>query len=406
MTTEVSATGATPSHARQSATICIVTETYPPEINGVAMTVSRLTTALLEAGHRIQVVCPHRSDRELPEPDGGFELVPVPGLPLPRYKDLRFGLPARRRIRRLWKRQVPDVIYIATEGPLGWSVMREAARWHVPVVSGFHTNFHTYCRHYRLGWIEPWVRRYLTMFHARTACTLVPTDALRRELEGHGLYNARVLGRGVDTELFTPARRSPELRASWGLREDELAVLYVGRIAPEKNLQLAVDTFRALQGIREDARFVLVGDGPLVEELKSRNSDFVFCGMREGEDLASHYASGDLFLFPSLTETFGNVVLEAMASGLPVVAFDCAAAEQHIAAYRSGIVVKPGHDAAFLHAAVTLAADKVVMRGIRVAARHHALEHTWPQVAARFEALLLKFAGNQPGMVGALGYDS
>ncbi|MBK9131416.1 MAG: glycosyltransferase family 1 protein [Gammaproteobacteria bacterium] len=374
----LSATSGHPLH------LGIVTETYPPEINGVAMTLGRLADVLREHGHRVSVLCPRRSERHGADPD----LCEVPGLPLPGYRDLRFGLPAAGMIRRLWREQAPDVLYVATQGPLGASAIRVARRLEIPVVSGFHTNFHTYCRHYHVAWMEQVVFAYLRRFHNRTATTLVPTAALRANLAARGVRNVEVLGRGIDTALFTPARRDVGLRVAWGVTDDAPAVLYVGRLAAEKNLQLAVRAFRALQGARPEARFVLVGDGPLAARLREEHPDFVFCGMRTGTDLAAHYASGDLFLFPSLTETFGNVLLEALASGLAVVAYDYAAANQHIRASDNGLTAPCGDEEAFIRHALTLASDPALRQTLRVRARLQALSQGWPQIGAQFETLL------------------
>lgn len=363
--------------------LAIVTETYPPEINGVAMTLARLAASLRRKGHRVTVVCPRHPGRS-----EDADLCEVAGLPLPGYAGLRFGLPAGGRLRALWRRQAPDVTYVATQGPLGASAVRAARALGIPAVSGFHTNFHTYSRHYGLAWLEPAVFAYLRRFHNRTGATLVPTAALQRELGAHGLRNVQVLGRGVDTALFDPARRDARLREAWGLAGDVPAVLYVGRLAAEKNLQLAVHTFRALQGVRPEARFVLVGDGPLAARLKAEHTDFVFCGMQTGEALAAHYASGDLFLFPSLTETFGNVVLEALASGLAVVAFDYAAAGQHIRSYETGLSAPCGNEALFLQHALALLTDDALRQRVRANARRQALTQDWTWIGAQFESLL------------------
>lgn len=390
---------------RETLTVAVASETFPPEINGVAMSIARFCRGLIELGHRVQLICPRRDDRRPEDLPARMDCLPVRGLPLPRYPELRFGLPAGRAIRRAWAQQPPDVVYVATQGPMGWSVVREARRLGIPVLSGYHTNFDIYCRHYGLKALETLVLVWLRHFHRGTDCTLTPTDEVRSRLEALGIGTVQVLGRGVDTRLFTPARRDPVLRGRWGLGDDALAVIYVGRLAPEKNLQLAVGTFRALQGVRDDARFVLVGDGPLEAALRRNNPDFVFCGMQTGEALARHYASGDLFLFPSLTETFGNVLLEAMASGLAVVAYDCAAARQHIRSYFTGITAEPGNESAFLHAALTLAGDPALLRTTRENARAHAATQSWDIVNRRFEGLLLEHARRRhgPALAGDAG---
>lgn len=332
--------------------VAIVTETYPPEVNGVAMTLGRLIEGLVARGHRACVVRP----RQPHEPESPVEnQVLVPGLPIPRYPQLRFGLPAPQRLRSAWMQQVPDIIHIATEGPLGLSALAVARELALPVLSTFHTNFHSYSRHYGVGWLHGCIEAYLRWFHNRAAATLVPTSALAEELQARGFRNVGILSRGVDTRLFHPGRRSVALRKSWGAGPDDLVALIVGRLAPEKNLSLALEAFAVLQRQRPESRLVVVGDGPLLEPLSQSHPDCRFTGVKQGEDLATHYASADLFLFPSLTETFGNVVCEALASGLPVVAFDSAAASSLIMTGRNGICVPPGDSQAFVAAASHLA---------------------------------------------------
>jgi glycosyltransferase involved in cell wall biosynthesis len=222
------------------------------------------------------------------------------------------------------------VVQIATEGPLGWSALAAANKLRLPVASDFHTNFHSYSSHYGFGLLRRAIVAYLRKFHNKAAVTLVPTEGIRRELLGYGYENIEIIGRGVDTKLFHPGRRDPALRARWGANEDETVVLYVGRLAAEKNLALVFDAFDAMREAHPAIRLVLVGDGPERAVWQARRPDVVFCGTQVGGALAAHYASGDVFLFPSLTETWGNVTIEAMASGLAVVAYDCAAAEEVI----------------------------------------------------------------------------
>ncbi len=380
--------------ARPPLDLAIVTETYPPEVNGVAMTVSRLVAGLRDHGHRVRIVRPRQHAGDCAAPgDGpaggpGPDDLTLPGMPLPGYAGLRFGLPARRRLRAAWRAARPDAVHVVTEGPLGWSAVAAARELGIPVTSGFHTNFDRYSRHYGVGWLQPTVAAYLRNFHRRTRATLVPTEALAASLAGEGLDGVRVLGRGVDTVLFDPARRRPELRAAWGISDDELAVVHVGRLAAEKNIDLALRAFAAIQARHPRARFVLVGDGPLRERLQRRHPEHVFSGQRLGEDLAAHYASGDLFLFPSLTETFGNVTQEAMASGLAVLAFRSAAAAEMIVDGENGRTVPPGNDEAFIAAAVQLAREDDIRCRIAARARQSVLERGWDAVSLRFEAVL------------------
>ncbi len=367
--------------------IALVSETFPPEVNGVANTLGRLCQGLRERGHRLQLVRPRQADDTAPNDD---QLLLTRGWPLPGYAGLQWGQSSLHKLLRRWQRNRPDVLYIATEGPLGLSALRAARRLGIPVVSGFHTNFQQYSDHYGFGLLTRLLTGYLRWFHNRSRLTLVPSPSQRLELQRRGFERLELLARGVDGQLFHPARRSAALRAEWGLGEDEIAVLHVGRLAAEKNLQLLTRAFRQLQGDlpQQRLRLVLVGDGPLRAQLQAELPEALFCGVQRGEALAAHYASGDLFLFPSLSETFGNVVLEALASGLAVVAFDQAAAAQHIRHGHNGALATPGDEAAFIESARWLLEEPESLRRVRLNARQHAGKQGWPAIVERFESLL------------------
>jgi len=376
--------------------ITFVTETFPPEINGVAMTVGRLVDGLRGRGHRVSVLRPRQGKSDV----GGEHETPLPGLPLPGYPGLRFGLPAGRSLRRLWHQRRPDLVHVVTEGPLGWSAVNTARHLGIPVTSGFHTNFDRYSAYYGLGWMRAGVATYLRALHRRTLATMVPTEALAADLAGEGIVGVRVVGRGVDTTLFNPARRSAQLRSRWGVAEGELACLYVGRLAPEKNLALVEKSFAALRALRPDARMIWVGDGPSHGRLVREHPDQHFAGVRIGEDLAEHFASADLFLFPSLTETYGNVVAEAMASGLPVLAFRSAAAAELIASGVDGISVAPGDDQAYLAAARTLVGQPEALREMGRRAAQAMGARGWAAVVERFEAVACEARRTGGGLSG------
>lgn len=364
----------------------IVTETYPPEVNGVALTVQGLELGLRAAGHQVDLIRPRQpSDTEAID-----STVLVTGANLPRYPGLRFGLPAPTRLTRQWQHQRPDAIYIATEGPLGWSALRTARRMGIPVATGFHTRFDEYLPDYGVAWLQAAALRWMRRFHNQADATLVPTQELQQFLGEQGFDRVRLLARAVDSSQFEPERRDPALREEWGIDGNGFAAIYVGRIAPEKNLGLAVKAFRRLQQVRPKARFVFVGDGPSRAKLAHDNPDFIFCGVQRGDALARHFASGDLFLFPSRSETFGNVTLEAMASGLATVAFDYGAAREYLRTDENGIAVND--DSEFVTAAVQLAGDDALRHRLgRTAAT--AMKRLHPQhVVAEFDALLAELA--------------
>lgn len=365
-----------------------MTETFAPEINGVAMTLGRLVDGLLDRGYTVNVFRPRQAADESPRVNGHYAEQLLAGMPVPLYRDMRFGFPAGARLRASWRKHRPDAVYIATEGPLGWSAVSAATKLGIPTLSGFHTNFHTYSRHYRLSPLEPLIFAYLRKLHRRTGCTLVPTAELAEQLRDRAFGRVEVLPRGVDTELFNPRRRSTQLRRQWDMRPDQLVCLYVGRIAAEKNIHTAVAAFRALQQARPDARLVLVGDGPLKARLAADNPDFVFCGVRRGAELARHYASGDLFLFPSQSETFGNVVTEAMASGLAIVAYQQAAAGEHIHDGENGALAGDPTQAGFVRRAADLCRDTEQLATLGRNAAAYATSLGWAGIVERFIQLL------------------
>jgi glycosyltransferase involved in cell wall biosynthesis len=374
--------------ARRSLRVAVVTETYPPEINGVAMTIARLVEGLHDRGHDLQLVRPRQQPDDTAGQTAHLHEVLMRGLPIPRYPHLKMGLPSKRALVRLWSLRRPDVVHIATEGPLGWSALQAAAVLRLPVTSDFRTNFHAYSSHYGVGWLSKPIMAYLRKFHNRTLTTMVPTEALRAELAAQGFRQLAVVGRGVDADRFSPALRSEALRAGWGVTPQTLVVACVGRLAPEKNLGTLLAAFTAIRAARPDSRLLLVGDGPARAELQAACPDALFAGLRSGADLAAHYASADLFLFPSMTETFGNVTPEAMASALPVLAYDHAAAAQLIRSGDNGVLVPLGQAARFVDQAVALALDPALRSALGRHARDTALAHGWDRIVGQIESLL------------------
>ena len=368
---------------RRQLRIAVVTETYPPEVNGVAMTTGRFVEGLLRLGHQIQLVRPRQSREQDTASRVNLRETLARGVPIPRYDSLKMGLPARSVLLKQWKQERHDIVQIVTEGPLGWSALSAARRLRLPVVSEFHTQFDSYSSHYGLGWLRYPVSAYLRRFHNRSDLTLVPTQALRTTLIASGFRSVDVVARGVDTRLFNPAKRDTALRKTWGAHDGDLVVAYVGRLAPEKNLELLIKAFSAIREFRADARLVLVGDGPSRAQIASIRADgIVLAGMRTGEDLSRHYASADLFLFPSETETFGNVTAEALASGLPVVSYDYAAAAELVRHGHNGLLAPFADSNAFITGAVT-ASEAAVLSRLKPQAAGSVAHLEWDAIVAR-----------------------
>lgn len=362
--------------------LCIVTETYPPEVNGVAMTLHRIAGELRRQGHGVSIVRPRQSS-EAQNARYADESI-VPGLPLPGYDGLRFGLPCSHKLRKLWAEAPPDIVYAATEGPLGQSAIKAAAALDIPVVSGFHTNFHEYMKHYKLPLLEKMVQGFLRKTHNKTRRTFAPSKDVIARLEAMGVEGARLLGRGVDTARFNPDKRDPALRRRWGVDGDGVVALFVSRLAAEKNIPLAAKAFEQIKQRQPQAACVFVGDGPERAKLEKAHPDYIFAGMQQGDDLARHFASGDLFVFPSVTETFGNVVTEAMASGLVTLAYDYAAPGRYIEDGRNGFLAPFDDGAAFLKAADRALEQKADWPALRAAARATAELLGWAGIVQQF----------------------
>ena len=378
--------------SKKSLRLAVVTETYPPEVNGVALSLSRFVEGLSALGHEIQLVRPRQQNDLWKERSGGIEEVLTTGLPIPRYPNLKLGLPAKKRLVAQWSCQRPDLVHIVTEGPLGWSALEAARKLKIPVSSDFRTNFHSYSQHYGVGWLKRPIVGYLRKFHNRTALTTVPTEKMKHELSGMGFRNVHVLSRGVNANLYSPAKRSQELRSRWGAGDQDMVIVHVGRIAAEKNLGLLFQAYQSMRVENQRVRLVMVGDGPELASLIDAYPDVIFTGIKTGDALAEHYASADIFIFPSKTETFGNVTLEAMASGLPVVAFDYAAAAQYVTA-ASGRLAPLENYQVFLQACLELqelhARNHANYEAMRVTARNRAEVESWPMVVSQFESMLL-----------------
>ena len=376
-------------HRSAQLNIALVTETYLPEVNGVAITIGRMVDGLRQQGHHIHMIRPRQHKQDVAAKEDSYEETLVSGMPIPGYPELKSGLPAKGTLVRLWRQQRPDIVHIATEGPLGWSALSAARKLNLPVSTDFHTNFQNYTQHYGIGLLKRPIAAYLRYFHNKADCTLVPTTSLQRELEQDNYQNVLVVSRGVDAELFQPEKRDAGLRASWGADDDTPVVMLVSRIAAEKNLPVVFQAFQEMRAADARAKLVIVGDGPARAELQKQHPDAIFAGMQTGEALAKHYASGDIFLYPSLTETYGNVTVEAMASGLATIAYDYAAAKQHIRHEVNGLLVPFGDTAAFITQAKSLISDMGRVQRLRHEARHTVESLTWEHIMGQMEAVLL-----------------
>jgi len=372
---------------RPSLRIAVVTETWPPEVNGVAMTLAKLVQGLSHRNHDVQLIRPRQTKTDSPMSDASLEEVLMRGMPIPRYPELKLGLPSKKTLVKTWTLRRPDVVHIATEGPLGWSALQAAKVLKLPVTSDFRTNFQSYSKHYGVGWLRKPIVAYLRKFHNATACTMVPTRELMRTLSQNGFANLKVVSRGVDTKLFNIAKRDTRLRSSWGATDETKVLISVGRMAPEKNLDQVLKTYDALKSTGQAFKLVMVGDGPLKEQFQKRYPEIIFPGMLSQTNLAAYYASSDLFIFPSQTETFGNVTLEALASGIPVLAFDCAAARDWVQTGVNGWLIAENNPEGFAAQAVAIFNSKDLLDQITQSTRQQVVHLDWDQIAEQVESV-------------------
>jgi len=367
--------------------IAVVTETWPPEVNGVAMTLSKLIQHLGHRHHSIQLIRPRQNKQDEGHEESGWSELLLRGLPIPRYPQLKLGLPSKKALIKAWSTRRPDLVHIATEGPLSWSALQAAHILRLPVTSDFRTNFHSYCQHYGVGWLTKPIVAYLRKFHNRTAFTMVPTTEMKNQLEAMGFKNLRVVARGIDTQLFHPSKRSEVMRKSWNVKPDTIVLLSVGRLAAEKNLELTIHTYQALKAAGRDVQMVFAGDGPMRGVTQAKCPEALFLGMCTHEQLATLYASADLLLFPSLTETFGNVTLESLACATPVLAFDCAAAGEFITHQHNGWLAHRDDRQSYIETALAITANPHTLVHAREHTRASVEQLGWDEIAGQVETL-------------------
>jgi phosphatidylinositol alpha 1,6-mannosyltransferase len=370
--------------------VALFTDTYAPQVNGVARTLWRLVNHLEDSGHEVFLVTPRVADVAGAPPSVGSGPARVyhrtrPGLPLPPYPELQITGGMGPRIRSELEAFCPDVVHCATESMLGWSGRRWALDAGVPFLTSFHTNFPTYAASYGLGFAEPSIWALLRRFHRPARQTLCPSQGTMALLGQKGFHPRLALwSRGVDALQFHPARRTTSMRQRLG-PEADLILLYVGRLAPEKRLELLLEAYPS---VRDDAAqrsvrvgLALVGSGPMQAELERRAiPGVVLTGPLSGQPLAEAYASGDVFAFPSDTETFGNVVLEAMASGLPVVGVDGGGVRELIDPDVNGVRTPPGQVAPYAAALSALVHDSERRHRLGAGARVSAERRSWNEI--------------------------
>jgi glycosyltransferase involved in cell wall biosynthesis len=370
------------------------TDTYPPQVNGVSIVTALSVAGLTRLGWECAVLAPrypqltHAEWGDTVVDGGAAEVIDFPSLPLPRYPEVRMALPRISRLRELLERFRPDLVHCETEFGIGRMGQVAAARAGIPLVSSYHTDFARYAEAYGAGWLRTPVSRYIGRFHRRSRRVYTPSTASRKDLLALGPADVEVWGRGVDTEHFHPGRRSQELRALLGMGS-RFTFLYVGRLAPEKRTDQVVAAFRLASGMlpRGVIHLVMAGSGPREAELRaSAPPGVTFLGVLERQTrLPDLYANCDAFLFASVTETLGLVVLEAMASGLPVIATPAGGVADHLRHAENGLTYPEGNVEAMARAMVSLAGDFALARRLARGARRTAERLSWDRELERLD---------------------
>lgn len=361
--------------------VALFSETFVPQRNGVALILGRLVRYLSDCGHQVLVATADTGlagESEAPLPVG-VRVVKVPGFKLPRYPDLTMAAPFAPRMLRALQEFRPDIVHVVTEYALGLTGLWIARRLRIPVLASFHTNIPGYLPYYGFGWASELCWDYLRWFHNRAGLTLSPSETSRQLLLSRGFTNVRVWPRGVDTELFAPSRRSDGARRKNG-PPNAVQLLYVGRLTPDKDLSTLFRAYRKAGAAHADRHIHLVvaGDGAYSSRMRrAAPPNVAFLGYVEGQALSQVYSAADIFVFPSRVETLGNVVLEAMASGLPVIGADQGGTLENVRDGLNGLLVPAGDADRFADAILRLVDDEGLRGQLARNARAWAEDRTW-----------------------------
>ena len=388
--------------------VLFCTDTYLPQVNGVSIVTALSVAGLTRLGWECAVVAPEypeeirRQWKGDPDPPC-VQVLSLPSLALPPYPEVRLALPRASRVYRLTEAFRPDLIHCETEFTVGRLGQRAAARAGVPVVSSYHTEFGRYAEAYGVPWLRTRVSAYLGRFHQRSRRVYTPSTASRDEVRRLGAADVEVWGRGVDSELFHPGRRSQAMRAALGLGSG-FTFLYVGRLAPEKRPQQVLEAFRLASEILPKGviHLIVAGTGPREAELRAAAPPGVsFLGLLDRQSqLPDLYANVDAFVFASVTETLGLVVLEAMASGLPVIASPAGGVRDHLVDGENGLACPAGDAAQMARAMIRLTGDWALSRHLAAGARRTAERLSWTREMERLDLSYQEVCGG--GDIAAL----
>ncbi|MGR3763108.1 glycosyltransferase family 4 protein [Rossellomorea sp. NS-SX7] len=363
--------------------IALFSDTYHPQVNGVAKTLKRLTDYFEKRGIEYKVFVPETDDRKEQYPN----VHSFTSFPFIFYPECRTAIANPHTIEKQLKEFSPTLIHVTTPLTMGLIGVRCAKKMNIPLVASYHTHFDFYLDYYKMTWLSPLLWKYMKWFHSTARRIFVPSTDTKEHLESKGFEHLSIWSRGVDCEMFSPSKRSKGMRDASQLH-DKLTLLYVGRLAPEKDLDTLTKIIKLMpQAVKDRVQWTIVGDGPLKKEMESdlHGENVLFTGYLNGEDLADTYASSDLFVFPSASETFGNVVLEAFASGLPAIVADKGGVTTIVEDGINGRIAKAHHYQSFIEAIKGITENEELHQSMSRQAREKAEHLSWDSIFKKLE---------------------
>jgi glycosyltransferase involved in cell wall biosynthesis len=365
--------------------VAIFTDTYLPEVNGVARTLGKWSRYLESQHIPCRIFAPTAPANHREEVSNHVERFF--SIPFFLYPECQFALPNPLNMKRALQEFQPTIIHVATPFNLGLLGNHYARKLDIPVVASYHTHFDQYLHYYKLSWMEPTLWKYMTWFHANCRKVYVPSESTRQHLQHRGFPELEIWGRGIESEKFHPKVDRHTVLQHYGVDSRKFVILFVGRLAPEKSIDVLIKAFLAVpQHLREQMELVIAGDGPMHEELSEiakEHRNIRLTGFLHGENLRELYAAADLFLFPSATETFGNVILESMASGTAVIGAAAGGVQDNIRHGETGWLCPPHDVPAFTAAISELYAHPQLRAQLASAGRAYALTQSWDRIFAR-----------------------
>lgn len=361
--------------------VAIFTGNYNHIRDGVSLTLNRLVQYLLEQGVDVLVFGPTIDE---PEIEHAGTLVDVPSVAMPGRPEYRATISFPKSARKKLKDFNPDIIHIATPDVLGFKALRWAKQNNKPVVASYHTHFSSYLKYYKLTFLESLMWKYLAWFYSNCKQVYVPSPSMAQELNKKDINSdLRIWARGIETSDFNPELRSVEWRKKFGFEKSDIVVAFVSRLVWEKNLDLFSAVMRQIMNEYNNVKTLIVGDGPAAEELKEKFPEAIYTGFLNGEELSKSYASSDIFFFPSDTETFGNVTLEAMASGLPCVVADATGSRSLIEQNTNGFLASVNKPGEFKRAIIKLVENEQLRKKMGKQSHKKAKNFSWDSINSK-----------------------